>query len=599
MQKKENIYIQWHFTTHGIAYFKHILAAFYAGKCSIKQKKIFADDLSQEEMNEIFDQKKRGFLFDKVYYFTADAKVFNKITTYNIFRRTRFYTDDELIKEKGLVDIWKEVIDKQLSLQEEYLYLKNHYPDRADEIWSYLWRNIQHYPVEEQILWFKQYSNAPQHYKEKVQFINMTKEEKINDLWDYESIAKGMHNQLKKIFARHPEANFIITPVLCSREVQVVWHSLANFNFLPANTRFIAPYDRKDKFPDKRFKLFQIKEIPVNVIEQIRKTFVIYPKSKSPARNLAEKKMQHYMRQGFAILLLGERGTGKTHLAEKYKKENEKFVAVNCATFTDNTLAESILFGYKKGAFTGAFKDTPGVFEQANGGILFLDEIHHLDKLIQAKLMKAIQTDQNNNFIIRRLGDDKEKKVRAILIFASNRTIDQLRKVLLPDFYDRITQLVIELPPLRKTPEDLPEDFRNIWIQMRFQEYYDFDTYVKNDIKFFEWLKKLPLYGNYRDLQRIAIYYKTYLNFDKEIKKMLPTKSAFEFTKSEFEKYASYPEKSENFYLFDLSKNPQELVKQYKKILAEKFIEEYGSAKKVEEKFGITERTLYKWRNQK
>ena len=127
----ENIYIQWHFTTHGLAYFKHILSAFYSGKCSLKQRKIFAEKLSQEAMNKIFDKATgKGFVFDKIYYLTADAQVFNKIVTYNILKKQRFYKDDELLKEKNLISEWEKIINKNLSIVDEFRFIENHFPEK-------------------------------------------------------------------------------------------------------------------------------------------------------------------------------------------------------------------------------------------------------------------------------------------------------------------------------------------------------------------------------------------------------------------------------------------------------------------------------------
>ncbi len=593
----ENIYIFWHFTTHGIAYFKHILSAFYSGKCSITQKQIKAEDLSQEQMNEIFSMpKKNGFVFDKIYYFTASPEVFNKIVTYQLYRKDKFYEDDELLIEKGIAREWKEVIDKNLSIEDEFIYIKNHFSAKSDKMWSLIWRNIQHYSIEEQIWWFKTHSNARNIYKDKIEFVDMTKKYGIDDLRDYIAVAKGMQKELLNIFSKHPNANFIVNPSLGSNQIQVVWFSFASAGLLPTNMRFINTYDRKDKYPKKRFKLFDIFEIPVNIVSQIKNNIYFYDKVQSPTRKIAEAKMQAYINSGFTILLFGERGIGKTHLAERYKSENQAFISVNCASFTNNTIAESILFGYKKGAFTDAKEDRKGVFEQANNGILFLDEIHHLSKETQAKLMKAIETNQNNFFTIKRLGDDKEHPVKTTLIFATNRTIEQLREVLLPDFYDRITQLVIELPPLRKVKADLPHIFEAIWQQLRFNEFYNYKKYVKKDV--IDWIKTLKLYGNHRDLQKIAIYYKTFLDFDNATKKMLKIKSATEFAKQQFERYISYlPDKN---YFFDFDLHPNILVKKYKKNLSERLLEYFGSAEKIAKHYGnITSRTIYDWKKDK
>ena len=117
--------------------------------------------------------------------------------------------------------------------------------------------------------------------------------------------------------------------------------------------------------------------------------------------------------------------------------------------------------------------------------------------------MKTLQTDEENRMSIRRLGDTKEIKISCRLIFATNRTIAELKKDLLPDFYDRIVQHVITIPALRETEEDRVDDWKKIWNNLKFKG----NPPVPTDNNLIKWLKSLQLYGNYRDLQKIAIYY--------------------------------------------------------------------------------------------
>lgn len=600
--KKENIYIFWHFTTHGIAYFKHILSAAYAGKFNLVDKKIKADNICQAELNLTFDTKQpNAFLFDKVYYLSANQNVFDKITSNKTFKKENLYLDDELIKETKTHIIWKDIIEQKLSLPNEIKYFNEKYPDKADLLKSQIWRNIQHYDIIDQIWWFNEISNARIFYSDKIEYINMTEKYNITDLRDYISLANGMQKLLKNIFIKHPNANFLVNPSLGSNQIQVVWFSLAAAGILPKTTRFINTYDDKSKFSDKRFKKFGIFEVPLNIIEQINLNINLYAETpKSEKKQLAQLKMKQYLKSGFAILLLGERGIGKTKLAED-NKEKQEFVSVNCASFTDDSMAESELFGYKKGAFTGADKDKEGLFEKANNGILFLDEIHHLNKRVQARLMKSIQTDEKNNLTIRRLGDNEEKKIQTKLIFASNLKINDLRKTLLPDFYDRISQLVIELPALREAFEDISEEFEKIWKQMKFEQFYPFNENVKNDKKLFEWLKTLKLYGNYRDLQKISIYYKTFLDFKDEITQLIPEKSPFEFAQNQFGHYISYNLDSSNeFEFFSDKKNVKQMLDCFKKKLAIWARAKYKGAPNAAKHFhklggNTTKETIYSW----
>jgi len=594
----KNIYITFHYTSHGIAYLKHVLSAFYAKKCKVDDDLIRAEKISQIEMNDVFSEKKSGFLFDEIYYLTAPQQVFDRISS----RRHDYrylITKDAKIIEQQTVEVWQSVIEKEFDkIEDEIDFVKRNYPNKDQLFISQMWRDIQHYKISEQINWLKNYSNAPKQLVKNL----IVKELPIKDLRDAKDIAFHLTKFLTEIYKKNINAQFTINISLGSNETQVVWQILAQNDFFKNNTKLIKTYDNKASKIDVRFKEFDIIEVSKKIISEISANIKVYEKPISRSRKLADAKMQAYIKSGFTVLLLGERGIGKTRLAEKYKTENQNFVSVNCASFTNNLLAESFLFGYKKGSFTDAKEDREGVFEQAKNGILFLDEIHHLDKSVQAKLMKAIETDKNNFFTIKRLGDDKEQKLKTTLIFASNRKIEELRDLLLPDFFDRIAQLIIEIPALKESKEDIQEDFKVIWSQMRFEEFYKFDENIKNDKNLLDWLRIINLPGNYRDLQKIAIYYKTFLDFDIEIKKLLKERTAFDFTKKQFENYIAIDEKPEN-ELFNVKKNPFELIGIYQKVLSEKIINHFGSAKKAEQYYvdkgyKITDRTLFNWKKE-
>ena len=159
---------------------------------------------------------------------------------------------------------------------------------------------------------------------------------------------------------------------------------------------------------------------------------------------------------GVSILVCGETGVGKEvvvrQLHQKSDRSEMPFVKVNCAALPD-TLAESELFGYEQGAFTGAAHRMRGKFEQTKGGILFLDEIGDMPIETQAKLLHALQ---DGEFIP--LGSEKTKKSNAWVIAATNR---DLRKDLengnfRQDLYFRISTVTFNIDPLRKRPEDIP-----------------------------------------------------------------------------------------------------------------------------------------------
>ena len=155
------------------------------------------------------------------------------------------------------------------------------------------------------------------------------------------------------------------------------------------------------------------------------------------------------------VLIYGESGTGKELVAKliHYKSNRPgKFVPVNCAAIPDN-LIESELFGYKKGAFTGASSDKIGYFKLADSGTLFLDEISEFPLHLQPKLLRAIQ---NQEFLP--LGSTKPEKVDVRIISATNKNLKEEVKAgkFREDLFYRLNVVPIEIPPLRQRREDIP-----------------------------------------------------------------------------------------------------------------------------------------------
>lgn len=156
------------------------------------------------------------------------------------------------------------------------------------------------------------------------------------------------------------------------------------------------------------------------------------------------------------VLLLGESGTGKEVLARYIHNSspwrNGPFIKVNCPAIP-GALLESELFGFEKGAFTGAYAAKPGRMEMAVGGTLFMDEIAELDAGLQAKLLHVLQDGQ-----FTRIGDHEEKRLEARVICATNRRLsDEIKSGnFRSDLFYRINVISIQLPPLRERREDIP-----------------------------------------------------------------------------------------------------------------------------------------------
>jgi len=159
-------------------------------------------------------------------------------------------------------------------------------------------------------------------------------------------------------------------------------------------------------------------------------------------------------RSSAPVLVVGETGTGKEMLARAIHnaspRANRPFVPVNCAALPHDLL-ESELFGYRKGAFTGALADHAGLFEAAHGGTLFLDEIGELPLAAQAKLLRVLEAGE-----LRRVGETTAARVDVRLLSATNRPVQQLQGgAFREDLFFRISTIVLDVPPLRHRRDDL------------------------------------------------------------------------------------------------------------------------------------------------
>jgi DNA-binding NtrC family response regulator len=157
-----------------------------------------------------------------------------------------------------------------------------------------------------------------------------------------------------------------------------------------------------------------------------------------------------------SVLIEGESGTGKELIAAAFHAQSRRadgpFIQINCSAIP-NELIESELFGYKKGAFTGADQDKRGLIEAANGGTLLLDEIAEMPAHLQTKLLRVLQERK-----LRRVGDEREIDVSFRLLSATNRNTADLLDVglLRKDLYFRISTIKIKVPPLRERLDDVP-----------------------------------------------------------------------------------------------------------------------------------------------
>jgi DNA-binding NtrC family response regulator len=218
--------------------------------------------------------------------------------------------------------------------------------------------------------------------------------------------------------------------------------------FQPEAIRLVS-----EKLIERRRLLEEVRELRQRVQEEHNLENILSKSSKmikvfELIRSLAETDS--------GVMITGETGTGKELVARAIhnlsRQKTRQFVAINCGAFPD-TLLESELFGYEKGAFTGAMQSRGGKIELADGGTLFLDEIEAMAAPMQVKLLRVLQERE-----VERLGGNRKVKIDMRVIAATNVDLSLClaRGTLREDFYYRINVIPIQLPPLRERLEDLP-----------------------------------------------------------------------------------------------------------------------------------------------
>lgn len=228
------------------------------------------------------------------------------------------------------------------------------------------------------------------------------------------------------------------------------------------------------------------------------------------------------------ILIQGESGTGKGLLAKfihrNSPRHNKPFIQINCAAIPENLL-EAELFGYEKGAFTGAHRSgKAGLFELAHGGTFFLDEIGEIPYVVQAKLLKCLEDHE-----IMHLGGLKPIKINCMVIVADNKDLATLvkEKKFREDLFYRLNAFSIKIPPIRERPDDT-FDLANYFLR-KYNETYKSDKQLSYSA--IEMLQAYPFPGNVRELKNLvkkAVVLSEERNLDEFIQKSLGYETAEE-----------------------------------------------------------------------
>ena len=314
-------------------------------------------------------------------------------------------------------------------------------------------------------------------------FTAWTKAEQVTSpiiVWDLDSFAQSNVEALTAIRLEKPD-----TMILVYAE------DPENFISIPNNLYDIILSVESLKL-HLMSKILRLKDIySAKMIFRERMSHLV---GKSPAMESLRKTVERTILHTGPVLIQGESGVGKDLVARAIACMYERFVTVNCSAIPD-ALFESELFGHTRGAFTGAQNERIGLFEEANGGAIFLDEIGDMPLHAQVKLLRVIQ-----NREIRPIGANKTRHVDVRIIAATNRDLsEEIRKGRFrEDLYYRLNVIPIQILPLRSRKEDI-EDLANYFIRQYAPQG---ESFILSP----EALKKLQAHqwpGNIRELENV------------------------------------------------------------------------------------------------
>jgi transcriptional regulator with AAA-type ATPase domain len=341
---------------------------------------------------------------------------------------------------------------------------------------------------------------------------------KTTDPTDHLSIFEFLKKEIPRIRQEFTGREIVVHISPGTPAMQTIWVLMAECGFIQPPFRVVKSYRKSDRRDARAV-------VPVKVgIETFYKVFrnsrpshtstaeekVLWDPAQFKSKKLIAlyKEAKSFARLRVPVLITGERGTGKTTLANWIRANSgfcrpeltSNWASVPCGQYTPETMRAE-LFGYVKGAFTGAEKDHDGLLKVADGDTLFLDEVGDISRDLQRLLIRAVEEGTYN-----RLGSTKTEKSNFRLIAATNVTDAELDKRLDPDFHDRIGGLRLAIPPLRELPEDLPWLWRSaflIAVQRSGVEYPIQLSSTQHDQVVAQFLAH-RLEGNIRDLLRVA-----------------------------------------------------------------------------------------------
>jgi len=338
---------------------------------------------------------------------------------------------------------------------------------------------------------------------------------------DHKALFEFLRQRLPQIRRQFPQHEIVINVSPGTPAMHTVWMLMAETGFIdepfsvvqtvPAPFRDGGPATVPVKIGIETFYKAYRGARPREVSAEEERIFWDPERFVSPALKDVFARAQRYASLNVPILILGERGTGKTTLANwirntsPYRKANldEGWPSVPCGQYDPETM-RSELFGYLKGAFTGANRDTEGLLHAADGDTLFLDEIGDISRDLQRLLIRALE---DKKFF--RVGAQEPEESDFRLLTATNRPFDELRDRLDADFMDRISTFVLRMPPLREISSDLNWLWRGVFDRAAERAEVVRETLPLNEhdhIYIADQLVGHPLSGNLRDLFRVAYH---------------------------------------------------------------------------------------------
>lgn len=287
------------------------------------------------------------------------------------------------------------------------------------------------------------------------------------------------------------------------------------------------------------------------------------------------------------LLILGEKGTGKSRIVEEQigHIKNKIVTTIVCGSL-NRELAMSQLFGYEKGAYTGALKSQAGLVQEAENGILFFDEVQDLPKEVQRMLVRFLQ-DKEHRY--RPVGSTKEFCSNTELIFASHLSLEALRETIDDDLLDRISLVTVEIPPLRSIRADIPTIWKSVWKEHNV--IHEFPDAPDNDL-LQDYFSTDMLEGNLRTLVALCKMINIFYIQTKDIEKSCELAIYSQKNKKYSNSKDSVGSSCNTHYVIDFSKDLKTMTQDFKRTIITRLYQQAYTNQQIAKILQIDEKTV-------